>query len=192
MKLLGIHGKKRSGKDTVAGMVKARCFGEVQTIAFGDAMKKIASVAYGIPLPLFYDDDKKEQKFYKDFPSGPGMSPRLACTTMHDALTPVLGEGIFIGPVRKVWEECLDKDILLIITDVRFSWEEEFIISEGGTIICVERDATDGLAGTHASEVGLTGNYTNHVIKNNGSLADLDAQVVKFLQTWSGPDWPFP
>lgn len=178
MNLIGIAGKKRSGKDTVGKMIH-ELRPEMQLIAFADKLKQFCSIAYGIPIEWFYDDTLKEMR-HND-----GLSPRQAMTTVHDALTGVTNIRLWSDVVKAEWENKATHHYSstggMIITDVRFEWEAEWLVQAGGTILTVTRYDTDHKAGGHASELGLPDKYRNHVIQNNGSLEELRGMVASFM-----------
>lgn len=184
MHLIGIAGKKRSGKDTVGKMIQ-ELRPKMQLIAFADKLKEFCSIAYGIPLEMFYDDKWKEVPV----PTccGGSMSPRAAMTRGgHDALVGVTDIHLWSDIVKAEWISIsthrFHRDGGMIITDVRFEWEAEWIVQAGGTILTVLREATDGEAGSHASEKGLPDMYLNHSIQNNGDLDGLQKMVKMFVQ----------
>lgn len=173
MRLLGIAGKKRSGKDTVGKMIQ-ELRPKMKLIAFADKLKQFCSIAYGIPLEFFYDDKAKE------WAGTNHIAPRQAMTTVHDALTGVTDIHLWSDIVRgEYFKQSAEEG--MIITDVRFEWEAEWIVASGGIILTVTRYDTDHAAGQHASERGLPDKYRNHVIQNNGSLESLRDMVYSFV-----------
>jgi len=66
-----------------------------------------------------------------------------------------------------------------IIPDVRYNNEAKAIKDRGGIIIKVERDV--GITDTHASEKGISDEYIDIVIDNNGSMEDLVEEVKTIL-----------
>lgn len=78
MKLIGITGNKGAGKDTVANMLSYISEGydyrlydknndytiKSNILHFGDAVKNICSIIYGIDVNDFYDRDKKDNLWY--------------------------------------------------------------------------------------------------------------------------------
>lgn len=59
--IIGVSGRARSGKDTIAKIMIDK-FG-FKKISFADSLKEIASDAFEIPLNYFHDDDKKDSPF---------------------------------------------------------------------------------------------------------------------------------
>lgn len=184
MQLVGIQGFKFSGKSTVASMLVELLEerGEMQPreAAFGDMLKKAAAEITGIPLYVFYDQNLKEKVF-----GNTGLIPRKVMTDLHDALVPVFGEMMFVKPVQRLWESMRESGRPLVVSDVRYDREADWIRSEGGIILKVERKAQT--KGTHSSEQGISFDPADYTIENNGSLDQLRVSVSKFLEHWVGP-----
>jgi hypothetical protein len=60
LKLIGVHGKARSGKDTVARILGDE-HGFVRT-AFADPLKAASAVLFGWPVDLAFSDEIKGYK----------------------------------------------------------------------------------------------------------------------------------
>lgn len=59
--IIGISGRARSGKDSIANiMIKKFNF---KRISFADSLKEISAEAFNIPLSHFHDNDKKDVAF---------------------------------------------------------------------------------------------------------------------------------
>jgi hypothetical protein len=67
----------------------------------------------------------------------------------------------------------------VVITDVRFKNEAEAIRHAGGQVWLVERPGAglEGAAGGHSSEAGIPGHLVNQVVRNIGTLDDLEEAV---------------
>lgn len=180
MKLIGIHGKKGSGKDTVARMVKKH-LPTMQLIAYADKLKEVASILSGLDRSYFYDQYKKEV-----LPEGFTKTPRQYMTEMHDALVPVFGEDVFVRLVKSKWDPGHSG---LIVTDVRYDGREtDWIREEGGVILHVYRPNLPVDSDPHSSEVGIQPKLGDYTIFNDGSLFDLERRVIDFLEWWFGPN----
>jgi hypothetical protein len=183
MKLLGIAGKKRSGKDTVASIIFEQ-YPNVQVMAFATRMKDICASTFGVPIALFYDQSVKEIKI-----SGWKMSPREMMTTMDGAIKGTYGADFFVRVIQQEYErlnalDYPDSPNILIITDVRFDAEAEWLKSVGGKIIQVTRptdEKTDH--STHWSETGFNKKHIDYVINNDSSLDNLQNNIYKLLKS---------
>jgi len=180
MKLIGISGKKRSGKDTVALMIqdylkRTKSPYTYKRIGFADAL--YIEVAKAI-CPLAGTDwcvckDKvaymKEHKDnFRLILQGWGTDyRRLLCRDSY-WIEQWLGEVAL-----------LSNDTLVVVPDVRFRNEYDCIIKVNGVVWRVDREVCD-TTDRHPSEIELDG--LTPTINNNGTLADLQKQVEEQMK----------
>ena len=170
--LIGIHGFMRSGKDTVANMMAEEYSVKVKLSSFAKAVKIISSEATGIPLDVFYSNEK-------DHPyAETGLTPRHVMRSVADASKKVFGHDVFIQPLINEYKETSANGEALIITDVRFENEADWIRSVGGIILCVVRPNVSG--GAHNSERGIAADDRDWNILNDGDLDVLRQTVSQF------------
>lgn len=132
MIIIGIHGLKGSGKDTFAEMI-FRTSGVPRInffkMAYADPLKKMTSGIYGIPLGHFYDEALKET-VYAEY----GRTLRELLCSVADLVKKLHGVTYFrdavVAKVNK-----LPKDAVVIVTDVRYEFEADWIRSAHGTIV---------------------------------------------------------
>ena len=165
--LIGISGKKRSGKDTVGAMVvewlrKHYC--SATRVAFADQLKEEVARATGVSL----EDIEVEKAHWRPMLQWWGVEFRRY---YH-------GENYWI---REMTKKLIGmEEAVAVITDVRLENEAEFVRKSGGLVVRVEReiDAQD----SHSSEFGLDGyQHFREVIRNDGSLEDLQQKVGDFM-----------
>lgn len=203
-KLIGICGHARSGKDTVGAYLHASR-DNTWKLAFADPLKQAAATLFGIPEDSFYEEDLKEvaDPFW-------GVSPRQIAQFFGTEmvrqnvgrLIPELGENFWIRRLIQTLNGtgdsvAYDADDVVIITDVRFQNEYDWIISQGGIIIHLTRPGADGTVGIsgHASESGISFIDPDHtyLIVNNGTLEELYEEVDRVVKQaniypFSNPD----
>lgn len=185
MRLLGIHGKKQSGKDTAAQLLVSRILPGWDLVHFAAALKSTCSQVYGVPLALFYDEHGKEEVLGTH-----GLSPRQMMTGMHDILKPLYGDDLFIRPVERHWQGLLAADLDgqmtgvggLIVADVRYENEADWVRSQGGLILHLHRET--GLHSAHSSEQGIQIKPEDCVIKNNATVGHLEEHLHEFVRWW--------
>lgn len=171
MKLIGIAGKARSGKDTIAKHLWAEH--EFTRIAFADPLKAAAKSIFGLTDAQTWGDTLKEVVI----PYW-GMSPRQ----MFQLLGTEAVKGTF-GPDTWVKRWAINYNLLkdtdhIVVPDVRTDLEAQAILNLGGVIISVHRDV-GGLSGEpalHSSEGGLL-DPADFTVLNNGTLAWLHEQI---------------
>jgi hypothetical protein len=165
--LIGIHGHARAGKDTVKDFLIST-YSDHYSISFADPLKEAASVAFGIPLEWFYQDSLKEID-HPNWSTSPRkiaqfMGTEMFRDTIHK-LVPSVGDDFWVTRLalritnRYVpeGEGHFDTDDTVVIPDVRFQNEYDWIIENGGIIIHLTRPGADGNIGIpgHASESSL-------------------------------------
>ena len=178
MILIGLAGVARSGKDTAADVLAGEL--GLYRYAFADPIKRML-----------------EQVFGDNFVSGnrERIDP-ISCVsyrTLMQTLGTEWGRAVHpclwtrVAKDKWEWVKTSSGDHYnlggerlglgkpfhgMVISDVRFDNEAEWIRSEGGIIVHVERDDTEqvGVAG-HASEAGLTKIHGDLVLENNSTLA---------------------
>ena len=193
-KLIGVHGAARSGKDTVAMYLHEK-YDNTWKVAFADPLKRGSAEMFGIPADAFWDDEWKERA--DDFWN---VSPRQIAqffgTEMVrenvNKLIPSVGQDFWVYRMA----HCLnglgeqveyDSDDVVVIPDVRFQNEYEWIVAQGGIIIHLTRPGADGMVGIHghASEAGLsfTAPDQTYLLVNNGTLEELYEEVDRAVKT---------
>ena len=167
MKLIGITGKARSGKDSAAKYLWTQ-YG-FSRIAFADPLKEAAQAMFGLSDRQAWDDELKEVVI----PHW-NMAPRqMFQKEGTEAGRNVFGGDLWIKRFMLTYNLLKDTDDI-IVPDVRFDNEAEALRSLGGIIIEVRRGQAglSGSAGAHVSESGLS-LPADYVIENEGTLEEL-------------------
>ena len=191
-KLIGIYGRARSGKDTV-GKYLHDTRDNTYKLAFADPLKQAASKLFGIPEDNFYDNDLKEEQdqFW-------GVSPRQVAQFFGTEMVRQTMNRLIPGIEENFWvtrmihtltgqgdSPVYDTDDIVVISDVRFQNEYDWIVSEDGIIIHLTRPGADGIVGIpgHPSEAGLEFTAPDHtyLIVNNGTLEELYEEVDRIM-----------
>ena len=167
--IVGILGKMRVGKDTVADYLVSN-HGFVKK-AFADPLKEICKILF-----LFNDDQLYGTDEQKKMPDDRwfGCSARTAQQFIGTELfrnnlnkiMPGLNQDIFIHHL-KLWLEDQKKtnpNIKIVVSDVRFQNEVDFIHSIGGTVIRVTKNPPNTLTDTITKNPPNT--LTDTVTKN--------------------------
>lgn len=186
--IIGIAGKKRSGKDTIADFL-IKEYGFIK-YGFADPIKEIAKIIFGFNEEQLYGDKKGEidenwkikprdffQKFGTDY--GQFIFPEHFPDTFKNVNKRSLWVLVFNKWYLKKKRE--DPYIKVIINDVRFNHEFECIQKLGGYIMKVERD-NNKIEDNHISENELNFNEEfNYIIKNNGSKEELYEKITEII-----------
>ncbi len=196
LQLIGINGYAGAGKDTVAQYIGTR-YQTTYIESFAGALKEACSAAFGIPREAFIDPALKDSinKYW-------GLSPREILQFMGTEI--FRGEvSSFVGvPEGDFWLQrmhgrltgkliCENVDGVyepgdtIIIPDVRFQNEYEYITQNGGWVIHLTRPGHEGNVGIldHASEDGIevTDPAKTYQISNNSTLEKLYEKVEAFI-----------
>ena len=154
--IIGLSGKKRSGKDTVADIV---CNMYPSTIKYAFASPLKLEVATATGFSLKYIEEHKSN--FRLILQGWGTDFRRE----------IYGKDYWIRKMEEALKLILSTHEHVVIPDVRFLNEYEFVKSLGGVMIRIER-AVD-YSDTHVSENELDHTTFDHVIVNDGTERDL-------------------
>lgn len=160
--VLGLIGKKRSGKDTVFAILNENP--EVYRIAFADALKQ--ELARACDLSVEFLEMHKEafrlglQWWGSEFRRG------------------LFTDSYWLDRARDRFNHCLlGNPNLIVFTDVRFPNEVEFVRHLGGKLWRICRESVETSGDKHASETALDEFIPDRAIHNNGTIEDLDRMV---------------
>jgi dephospho-CoA kinase len=189
--ILGIAGKKRSGKDTI-GNYLINNYGYIR-YAFGDPVKEVCKILFGFNNEQLHGEKKELVSQY-------GISPREAFqkigtefgrVTIHDILPSLNIEqgNLWIEIFNRKCNEIRENEkgkTNIIITDVRFENEVEAIKKQGGKIIFIESIYAD-INDTHESENSNL--KYDFLINNNGTKKELYSKIDNIILDLNKEDW---
>lgn len=171
--LIGIAGRARSGKDTVANFIVAAIGG--YRYSFADPIRAML-----VPLGVDMSDPYWQARKEEPIPTL-GVSPRR----MMQTLGTEWGRRL-INP--DLWlimahQRLLQNGPGMVISDVRFDNEAAWIRKHGGRIIHVIRPDTKAVE-AHASEDGIEMQDTDARLFNSGTLEELQLSVRELLRVY--------
>lgn len=202
--LIGLHGKKQAGKDTVHQRIEkllgpgSKTGATVERVSFADKLYASAAAALGIDVD-----------FLRRWKSDPGVG--VAVVSLHDEFHELAPEGIsLLGPEPLTIREYLqrygteahrnifadnfwvdnvnlrDHDRkIVVVTDVRFRNEAQAVLDAGGSIVHVlGPDDVENAGDGHASEEVLPAALIDHVIHNAvryDNFVDIDQRVLSLM-----------
>lgn len=167
MKLIGLIGKARVGKDTVAAYLYRQH--DFEQTSFAAPMKQMLAVAF--PDVNFHSGDRETPIDWLD------KSPRQLMQTLgtewgrncvHPDLWTLLAE-------RQIEKARQRQFHGLVLSDVRFHNEADMILRNGGELWHIQRDTTT--VNEHVSESCDWSGYERSIIDNNGTLDELFKQL---------------
>jgi hypothetical protein len=166
--IIGIGFKKQSGKDEFF-KIAARRFPHVKIIrhAFADELKIYVWESFLRPFGISMNHYNDPEFYIK-------IRPVIQSVGMF--LRDLAGPDYWINKVS----EKIRSDSINIITDVRLRNERDWVKSQGGTMIRINRKTE--LHDSHISENDLDDDsYFDIVIDNYGTLYEYEEKVVKIL-----------
>lgn len=193
--LIGINGLIGSGKTTIAEhLVRKQNFKE---ISFATSLKKACQELF-----LLSDEQVFGSQLQKATPDPRwyNCNPRTILQFVGtdllrknmDKIMPGLGENIFVHHTSLWYEDAVKKnpDIRIVISDVRFENEVDFIKKSKGYLIKVVRPTEDGSTiidhTTHSSETELglkEDDYFDKIFVNDGTLEELHDKIDLYIQS---------
>jgi hypothetical protein len=181
--IIGLIGYAQSGKDTTANIL-IKEYG-YSRLAFAD---KVKDLLYAVnPMvacsPSGYLKDLVDLVGWDEAKQEPQVRRLLQDLGLG-------GRDVF---GKNVWVNELERSIIqtnnhnLVITDVRFKNEADKIKQLGGRLWRIKRVDTSA-ANSHVSEVELDGYPVDQIIKNDGSLEDLEILIKKRMMFDAFPE----
>ena len=168
---IGLIGKARSGKDTIADYLNSQY--EIIKAPFADNLKRRAKNDFDLTYEQLWGNEKEiiDERYNK--------TPRQILQIMGTDWFRSIDSNFWIKENYRYINTIHSANINGIsITDVRFQNEADFVQEIGGYLIKVERTDRDKISNEiHASETELESIKSDLVISNNGTLEELYAKV---------------
>ena len=177
--LIGLSGRRGSGKDTVARLLLQLQPERIWQIrSFGNSIKSVCAALTGEDVTPYYTQKGKAQ----------------VVPTFHRTRGEMLQQ---VGQALRVWEPlvwvdaffaALPPDAFVLVPDVRYPNEADPIRARGGLMLRVEGDPLrqrgDGTRDDHHPSETAMDDYPHFAatIQNNGSRDDLTRQVRELLK----------
>ena len=192
--IIAITGKKGSGKDTLADIIVNEY--DFIKYSFGDDIKLISKILFNFNNEQLYGNKKDiiddnwhitPREFFQKF--GTDYIQNIFPKTFPNIFNKGnIDNKEFWLKKFELWylnEKRNKKIFFVVISDLRFIHEYNYIKKLGGYIIKIERDnLNDNINTEHISENELdnfTNDKFNYVIKNNGSINDLENIIKKIM-----------
>jgi hypothetical protein len=211
--LIGISGAAGSGKDTLARGIAAT---DVYCIHhFADPIKQAINIMFGFEMADWDDREWKEEclpeiqmqltREYCDRHDIPravvgefaGRSPRFLAQTLGTEWgREIIDKNLWLKLAKRKYSKISKQATLnhgrimgmgMIIPDVRFQNEAEWIREEGGLLIHLERPGQKEISeSSHASEAGFDPALVHEVIYNDGPPSKMITDARDILWLFSG------
>lgn len=171
MKLIGLVGQKNSGKTTVANYLLQKGFKEV---VFAEPVKRITEIVFGFPYDVLLGDTPEKRKI-RDTLKDP-IWGKTAVEAMQFVGTEIFREGFDKDVWIKIASRKIQEHDLVVVSDVRFENEVEFIRQSGGEIWVLYENPEDIVPKTPEQLAKLTGTKA-HASENSFQGAILEGDV---------------
>lgn len=187
--IIGINGKKQSGKSTFANLIKESFPNQTIILNFGDAVKESLKSIFGFSEDELYGDAKEKLNDYWQ------ITPReimqfFATELMRDKLSEKfnnIGTNVWVMALEKKINDILKSDNqkdykIIVIADLRFKNEYNMIKKYNGLVIEIYNDKiVDNEYSNHQSENDLNSANFDIRISNNGTVEDLNNNMLKMM-----------
>ena len=174
--IIGIHGKSRSGKSTLAEIIRNRCpSGHI--MYFSDPLKNGFAAMLGLSKHACNHGDREKPL------TGYRFSIRQALQVFGTEAGRALDPDIWIRRLEERIEDINEPFPLVIVPDVRFDNEAAWV-RRHGVLLFVHRPETDNLSvgnENHASEKGLLPRKDEIIINNDGNRVELSEKIHSIL-----------
>jgi hypothetical protein len=172
MRIIGLNGVSRSGKDEIVKIVQSVSNVPVYHLAFANKLREVVSLMYEWNIDPQSDktivDPYWTEKFQTEW------SMRIALMTIGESIRSRMPYH-WIALVDHQLSKHSHENCIVVISDVRTSDEFNYLKMKNGELWRVERDVAV------KPNMGITNNLINDydvLIENNGSLDDLRNTVI--------------
>ncbi len=184
-RVIGVCGRRRSGKDTIAGILNE--LHDYENVKISNDLKDALKVLFG------FDNEQIEGCSKDAIDDRWGITPRQAMQFVGTEVMQYKITELLPDMGRKFWiKGFINKHIagqrlgerLLVITDIRFVHEYEELkkhLDHDLLMLRVERDLPSSSVDEHSSEQEYLNIPVHHTIINNGSKDDLRKHLSRLL-----------
>ncbi len=179
--LIALGHKKLSGKSTVATILE-RDFG-FKRISFAKKLKECLEVIFGFTHKQLYGSDKERIDPHW------GISARTAMTKCGDGFRELMGQDLWCRAIKLELDRRLERGERIVIDDLRYKNEANFVTSLGGENWKVYRPKVTNIFETifssifgHKSEIDLDRYKWDKEIVNDSSHQNLILKVHELMK----------
>lgn len=188
---IAITGKANSGKNTLSRMIVKQIKKQeeyhvyTKYFSFATPIKRMASIMFPeLPSKFFYSSSKFRNEIIPNaFKDGNPLTVRQLLIDLGTELGRSYNENIWINAFDHELNLAIKTNRLIIVTDVRFENEFEYLKKKGFYQIKLNRHSQNSI--NHISETNqdsISDNKYDFIVDNNGSLKDLKNKVVRLVE----------
>lgn len=179
MRIIGLTGKKRAGKDTVAALIGGADRSTVK-LSFAEPIRRFVAEVCGLTRSQLEQVKDGSVRLVGDVIVYPRRMMQELGTEWGRSQDRDLWVSILRNKIDHTRENYPDTETV-IITDVRFENEADMIHELGGVVVEVLRPDPASNSDGHASERGLSPENVDVVLHNYGTLEELRHHVGSSL-----------
>ena len=144
--IIGIAGKAHAGKDTVANLLLSLFQVPTYIYHFADPIKQHLCDLLKVDI-RYFNDTKLKESIYKD-----DLTYRMLMQNTGDSFKKIFGEEVFVILANEYYKS-INSHSILIIPDVRYEYEAEWIKNNSGIMIYVDNmNSSTTMSNSHSSE----------------------------------------
>jgi hypothetical protein len=186
VQVIGITGKKFSGKDTAGNFIVEK-YG-FERLAYADPLKSAVREIFDFNNEQLYGNDKESIDDYWNVSArqvlqfvGTDLFRNHICE-----LLPQMGKDIWVNVLKRKIMNRLEKNpnTKFVVTDVRFFNELQAISDLKGITIKVNRDSSNQNKDSHESETCIDGFKVDHTIDNNGTKEEFFEKIDSIIKSY--------
>ena len=175
-KLVGLTGKAGSGKDTIADFLVHKYAYRKYSLA--GPIKRMLAALFNLPELPWGDRDWKEKPIVGNH------SPRVLAQTLGTEWGRSLSDSFWLDMFRREWDQWKNYPTGVVVSDIRFNNEAQYIRSLGGCVVVIERGSIQAVA-DHVSEKGIRKNKRDITLSNSSDIRGLQDAAELALADWS-------
>lgn len=171
--LIAFTGKKQSGKTTASDYLFK--YHNFLSYAFAGKLKLVCQDLFAL------SNEQVDGNLKERIDERYGLSPRNILQKFGSEVGREIYRDIWIKCLERKIQHLLDNKINIVISDLRFNNEAEWIQSKGGLIVALERPQTE-VNDTHISESGINTEYIDYrIINTYDTLEDFYIEIDKVV-----------
>lgn len=192
--LIGLHGRKQSGKDTLCGFLLE--WGEslgydAERRSFASKLKVSAAQALGLNYTVEEAEEWADAfKVHGEIRYGALGHTQSGVITGREYLQNygtqahrnVFGTDFWIDMCIPTHPEELPENTLIVITDIRFPNEAQRVRDLGGEVWRLIRPGSENEDDSHISEVPLPDALIDYILVNDGTLEELKDTAIGMIK----------
>lgn len=172
--LVGITGRANSGKDVATNILKSGLLSSFSTYRFAGPLKQACSDMFGWTMEQIEDREFKETVD----PTW-GFKPRVAMQTLGTEWGRALREDLWVHMAQVKFDSPFVTG--MIVSDVRFENEADFIRRNNGLLIHIHRPGEAIADNSHVSENGVEFKAGDAWVDNNSTIEEFKLKLERIV-----------